>query len=163
MTHFAGSQLRWLSIVLSSTARLILFLQGGILTWIFVALDLGIMINTSNLCFGKDTHWQKQHGNLSTIVQMLLPQFLPFINNGLIHIWGWSDARGGVLVKVVFAFIHKLYMVLWIMCATAYYWHYRKPDKSWYYGHECSYLCRCRNHYAAVDVSTWKITLDDYL
>ena len=71
----------------------------------FVTLDLAIVTNVSPLCFGKDTHWQKQHGNLSPTVGMLLPQLPPFTNASLNHIQRQNDARRGVVVRAVSAFI----------------------------------------------------------
>ena len=62
------------------------------------------MVNVSTLCFGKDTYWQKQHGNLNLTVGMVLSQLHPFANDSLNHIQVQSDAKEGVVVRVVYVF-----------------------------------------------------------
>ena len=70
----------------------------------FITLDLGVIINISTFFFGKDTYWQKQHGNWNPTVRIPLLQLPTFKNNSLNHIWGQSNARGGVAVRVLFSF-----------------------------------------------------------
>ena len=136
----------------------------SIRSWMFITLDLSIIANVSTLCFRKYTQWPKQHRNLSPTIEMLLPQFPPFTNNRLNHIKGQSNARGGVLVRDASAFICQWCMVVHKLYATVYYQYYIKLNTSQlHHVHEFSYCCRCTNQYAVVAVTTWEITLGNYL